>query len=109
MYSPFDSMCNVPVFSKHMGASAFLTQRREEQPEMVTSWHAHESSIVSVDYVTHDAGTFVITASSDCTARLFTLQGLCVGVFGKVRHRSMAQFPTFVVEALVVRCVFFSF
>ena len=48
-------------------------------------WKAHDSAIVSVEYAKHETGDYVITASTDKTARLWTLQdGQYIGTFGQV-------------------------
>ena len=45
------------------------------------SWRAHAKSIEKVQYLTGIEG--IISASSDCTVRLWTLSGEQVGVFGQ--------------------------
>ena len=52
---------------------------------MEGGWKAHDSAIVSVEYVRHDTGEYVLTASTDKTARLWTLRdGQYIGTFGQV-------------------------
>ena len=55
------------------------------KPPMEGAWHAHDSAIVSVEYAKHDTGDYVITASTDKTARLWTVKnGQYIGTFGQV-------------------------
>ena len=59
-------------------------------PPLLHTWHAHETCIVSVDYVNHDVcGAFVVSASTDKTAKLWTTNGHCVGVFGQVGRTTL--------------------
>ncbi|XP_055876696.1 WD repeat-containing protein 49-like isoform X3 [Biomphalaria glabrata] len=46
-------------------------------------WKAHDSAVVSVEYIQHDSGTFVLTASTDRTARLWSPEGHYIGTFGQ--------------------------
>ena len=48
---------------------------------LLYSWRAHPRGICHVEYLTGIDG--VITASSDCTVRMWTLSGEQVGVFGQ--------------------------
>ena len=45
---------------------------------------AHASAVVSIDWVSHDNGDFLISASTDHTAKMWDLKGQCVGTFGQV-------------------------
>ena len=40
--------------------------------------------MVSVEYVPRDQGALLLSASEDCTARLWTLSGQFIGMFGQV-------------------------
>jgi len=66
-------------------------QRVTTTPEQITSWSAHDSTVVSVEYVVHDSGVYVLTASTDKKAKLFTIGGQCVGTFGQVRSTDTAS------------------
>ncbi|XP_031555888.1 WD repeat-containing protein on Y chromosome-like [Actinia tenebrosa] len=55
----------------------------EAPPPRMISWQAHSGAVVSLEVVSRDGRTFVISASSDCTARLWTLKGDFVGMFGQ--------------------------
>ncbi len=50
-------------------------------PEFTTAWRGHLSSIVSVD-LAEDKG-LLITASTDCSVRVWTLNGRYIGTFGE--------------------------
>ena len=53
-------------------------------PLLVNSFRAHMRSIHSVDYVTERE--ILITASADCSVRLWTLNGQYIGTFGELWH-----------------------
>ncbi|XP_041474209.1 WD repeat-containing protein on Y chromosome-like [Lytechinus variegatus] len=53
------------------------------RPPLIKSWKAHDSTVVSVEYIDHHCGQFLLTASTDFTARLWTLEGHFVGTFGQ--------------------------
>lgn len=67
-------------------------------PPLEASWSAHDSAIVSVEYIEHDHGVFVLTASTDKTARLWSLQGEYIGTFGQVSSSQLELFNTVVNE-----------
>jgi len=50
-------------------------------PSCLTSYRAHCSSIVTLDYV--NSMELVVSASTDCCVRLFTLNGKYIGTFGQ--------------------------
>lgn len=54
--------------------------------EELTSWRAHVAEVVSVEYIPYDDSGLVLTASADCTARLWTITGKYIGTFGQVRE-----------------------
>ena len=51
---------------------------------MIHSWTAHDSALVSVEHVEHEQGEFLLTASTDKTCKLWSMEGRCVGIFGQV-------------------------
>ena len=53
------------------------------KPPIAYHWRAHESAIVSVDFIDHELQAMVVTASTDKTARLWTLEGRFIGIFGQ--------------------------
>lgn len=56
----------------------------EGKPPQIASWHAHQGSVVSVEYLSRDQGALLLSASEDCTARLWTRDGQYIGMFGQV-------------------------
>ncbi|PIK42434.1 putative WD repeat-containing protein 49-like, partial [Apostichopus japonicus] len=79
-----------------------LTPNKEEAsdctPALLFSWMAHEATVVSLDVITMSYGTFVLSASTDRTARLWTTEGHFVGTFGQedkwnLRDSSTYQHP----------------
>ncbi|KAH9494635.1 hypothetical protein Btru_019804 [Bulinus truncatus] len=65
----------------------YCTQHEEyiikKTPPLQGTWKAHDSAIVSVEYIQHDAGHFILTASTDRTARLWSPEGHYIGTFGQ--------------------------
>ncbi|XP_033741857.1 WD repeat-containing protein on Y chromosome-like isoform X2 [Pecten maximus] len=61
-----------------------VTERRVKTcPPLNVTFKAHDSAVVSVEYVKHDVGEFILTASTDKTARLWSMEGHYVGTFGQ--------------------------
>lgn len=56
------------------------------QVEQLSSWRAHVAEVVSIEYVPYDDSALVLTASADCTTRLWTITGNYIGTFGQVRE-----------------------
>lgn len=61
-----------------------VLQRIKTSPELVGSWRAHDSSIVSLEFIEHEDGSYIVSASTDQTARLWSTEGHYVGTFGQV-------------------------
>lgn len=57
----------------------------KSRPALINVWKGHELAVVSLEYVEHKHGEFILTASSDKCARLFTADGKFIGTFGQVR------------------------
>ena len=59
----------------------------ESSPQCLNSWRAHDSTITSIEYIGDSDGTcngqLLLTASTDCCCRLWTLNGMYIGVFGQ--------------------------
>jgi WD40 repeat protein len=54
------------------------------QPEVKWKWNAHQAPVVSLECIENIAAhTFILSASVDLTARLWTIRGVAVGVFGQ--------------------------
>ena len=71
------------VWSRTQGA-VNTDENPEGKPPVLSSWHAHQDSVVSVEYLPRDQGALLLSASEDCTARLWTLNGQLIGMFGQV-------------------------
>lgn len=61
-----------------------MSQVLNSKPPLLHIWRAHDSAVVSIEYVQNSAGDFILTASSDRTARLWAADGKFVGTFGQV-------------------------
>ncbi|KAJ8037373.1 WD repeat-containing protein 49 [Holothuria leucospilota] len=69
-----------------------------ERPPLQCYWLAHEAAVVSVDVCSMSYGTFILSASTDRTARLWTMSGHYIGTFGQntkwnLRDPSTYQHP----------------
>ena len=64
----------------------FKLQIDRAEPTKLDTWQAHDTAIVGVQMAAHEAGMFLITASTDHTAKLWDMKGHCVGVFGQVKN-----------------------
>ncbi|XP_029193047.2 WD repeat-containing protein on Y chromosome-like isoform X1 [Acropora millepora] len=66
--------------TQHVGNS---DDNPEGKPPQLSRWHAHQGTVVSVEYLSLEQGALLLTASEDCTARLWTLEGQYIGMFGQ--------------------------
>lgn len=62
-----------------------LDDSPEGKPPQLARWHAHQGAVVSIEYLSRDQGPLLLSASEDCTARLWTLDGQYIGMFGQKR------------------------
>ena len=62
-----------------------LFQIEKSRPPTRHLWRAHDLAVVSIEYIEHMSGDFILSASSDRTARLWTADGKFIGTFGQVR------------------------
>ena len=69
------------IFSSRPPPSSSDPKRTLKYPVLLNSFRAHTRSIHSVDYVTDRE--ILITASADCSVRLWTLNGQYIGTFGE--------------------------
>ncbi|XP_064637087.1 WD repeat-containing protein on Y chromosome-like isoform X2 [Lineus longissimus] len=60
-----------------------LEETITERPPLMCWWRAHDSALVSVEFISHEDGEFVVSSSTDKTARLWNLKGHFVGTFGQ--------------------------
>lgn len=84
-YGGIDDKYNVPdhlknIFSSRPPPSSSDPKTTLKYPLLVNSFRAHTQSVNSVDYVTERE--LVITASADCSVRLWTINGQYIGTFG---------------------------
>ena len=79
-YCPF-YFSKVWSTTQHVGNS---DDNPEGKPPQLSRWHAHQGTVVSVEYLSLEQGALLLTASEDCTARLWTLGGQYIGMFGQV-------------------------
>ena len=63
------------------------------------SWRAHDSAVVSVQVISKTSlaldEDLVVTASSDCCCRLWTMQGIYIGSFGQETRWDLNNNNTF--------------
>ena len=69
------------IFATRPPPSSSDPKRTLRYPLLVNSFRAHTHSIHSVDYVTERE--ILITASADCSVRLWSLNGQYIGTFGE--------------------------
>ncbi|XP_064423730.1 WD repeat-containing protein 49-like [Latimeria chalumnae] len=60
-----------------------LNEKPLKKPPLLHSWRAHDSTVVSTEHFLFDSSSFIVSASSDKTARLWTAEGKYVGTFGQ--------------------------
>lgn len=58
----------------------------QECPPRQSCWQAHAKSVVGLQVINRvQRSKYILSASSDCTAKLWTSDRVLVGVFGQVR------------------------
>lgn len=77
-----NKVCSTMCHHHHVSPSPCMLLQVEE----LSSWRAHVAEVVSVEYIPYDDTPLVLTASADCTARLWTVTGNYIGTFGQVRE-----------------------
>jgi len=70
-------------------------QSTTEKPEICCRWKAHETAIVKVEFIEHENISLIVTASTDKTARLWTLEGGLVGTFGQKKKWDITKPKTY--------------
>ncbi|KAK3099235.1 hypothetical protein FSP39_001323 [Pinctada imbricata] len=60
-----------------------LNGEEDEPPEMVHTWRGHIDSINNMELVFHEKQKLLMTASNDCTVRLWNFDGDYIGTFGQ--------------------------
>ncbi|MGH0176517.1 UNVERIFIED_CONTAM: hypothetical protein FKN15_009912 [Acipenser sinensis] len=66
-----------------------------KKPSLLYSWRAHDSTVVSVDLLSYDSESFLVSASADKTARLWSSDGKYVGTFGQEKKWSLKNPVTY--------------
>ncbi|XP_062601746.1 WD repeat-containing protein on Y chromosome-like isoform X1 [Saccostrea cucullata] len=69
-------------------------RRIKTSPELLESWKAHDSSIVSLEYIEHEDGNYIVSASTDQAARLWSTEGHYVGTFGQKKSWNLKNKST---------------
>ena len=71
----------------------------EDPPNCITSWRAHDSAVVAIEYIPISSGIsnneLLLTASTDKCCRLWTLSGEYIGVFGQENNWNLLKPSTF--------------
>ncbi|KAJ1129415.1 hypothetical protein NDU88_007785 [Pleurodeles waltl] len=67
----------------------------ERRPPLLCAWRAHKSTLVSVQLFSFSSDSFIVSGSSDRTAKLWTVDGKCVGTFGQEKSWSLRNPNTF--------------
>ncbi|XP_046888665.1 WD repeat-containing protein 49 [Hypomesus transpacificus] len=71
-------------------------QPTSASPPLLRSWRAHQGALVSLELLQEDPGAlFLLTASGDGSARLWTREGGCVGTFGLDAHWDLQHPDTY--------------
>ncbi|XP_034646268.1 WD repeat-containing protein on Y chromosome-like isoform X2 [Trachemys scripta elegans] len=71
------------------------TQGSLEKPPLLCSWRAHNSTVVSVEHFMFGSDSFILSGSSDRSARLWTPDGKFVGTFGQEKRWDLKNPSTF--------------
>ena len=66
-------------------SGSLIPTTNTQSPVKFASWRAHFGSVISVQFVAHDCGSFVVSGSTDGSVKLWTLNGTLVGMFSQVR------------------------
>ncbi|KAG6936914.1 WD repeat-containing protein on Y chromosome-like [Chelydra serpentina] len=72
-----------------------ITQGSLEKPPLLCSWRAHNSTVVSVEHFMFGSDSFILSGSSDRSARLWTPDGKFVGTFGQEKRWDLKNPSTF--------------
>ncbi|XP_066560708.1 cilia- and flagella-associated protein 337 [Amia ocellicauda] len=85
----FIQVWDISVFGLQPGEKVTMT------PPLLHCWRAHDSTVVSVELLLSSSQLFLVSASSDKTARLWTCEGHFVGTFGQDRKWSLGDPSTY--------------
>ncbi|XP_078509633.1 cilia- and flagella-associated protein 337-like [Lissotriton helveticus] len=70
-------------------------QVSERPPPLLCTWRAHKSTLVSVQLLIFGSDSFILSGSSDRTAKMWTVDGKCVGTFGQEKSWNLRNPNTF--------------
>ncbi|KAM4691166.1 LOW QUALITY PROTEIN: cilia- and flagella-associated protein 337-like [Rhinophrynus dorsalis] len=70
-------------------------QVQEQRPQLLYAWSAHDSTVVSVQHFLFDSEPYVVSGSTDRTAKLWSLDGRHVGTFGQSKNWNLRNHETF--------------
>ncbi|XP_062331061.1 WD repeat-containing protein on Y chromosome isoform X2 [Osmerus eperlanus] len=77
-------------------ALAITLQPTSACPPLLRSWRAHQGALVSLELLQEDPDAlFLLTASGDGSARLWTGEGVCLGTFGLDAHWDLQHPDTY--------------
>lgn len=67
------------------------------KPRLLNRYRAHTKTIVSIQYIVHGElnKEMLLTASKDCTVRLWTIKGIYIGIFGQEKSWDINNIQTF--------------
>ncbi|XP_077980125.1 cilia- and flagella-associated protein 337-like [Glandiceps talaboti] len=93
-----DTMGHIYVWDIEQYCLQPTREKDLDKPPLVCTWHGHDTAVVSVDFIVYDDQSFILTASTDQTARLWTLLGHYVGTFGQtdkwlLKNQASWQYP----------------
>lgn len=70
-----------------------LSKTEDEPPELVNTWRGHVDSIVAIELV--EKHKVIMSASMDCTVRLWNYEGNYIGTFGQPEQWDLYNPATF--------------
>lgn len=79
----------------HYALSAGDIESAKELPPLLHHWRGHERAIVSSEVLVYESQLFVLSASVDRRACLWTREGGCVGCFGQKQQWDLSNPDTY--------------
>ncbi|XDV45159.1 hypothetical protein PO909_013298 [Leuciscus waleckii] len=79
----------------HYALSAGDMESAKELPPLLHYWRGHERAIVSSEVLVYESRLFVLSASVDHRACLWTCEGGCVGCFGQKQQWDLSNPDTY--------------
>jgi len=56
------------------------------KPVLYRTWNAHAECITDIEVCVRGQHVVIVSASSDCSLKLWTVSGMCIGTFGQEEH-----------------------